>query len=322
MPSELETVDDHAGALVEDAHDDTLAVDQRQRHHADVHAPSVDGQREATVLGHALLGDVEVGHDLDARDDAHRHAALDGGGRRQHAVDAEQHLGVALLGVDVDVGGALLDRLGDDRVHELDDGRVAVGLVDRYALALLFGFLVDDVLDRVVHAPEPGEQQVEILDGRRRGLDPPTGHHPDVVDRQHVGGIGHRQQQRAVVGEADGQRLVALGGADADEVDGAHVEVVDGQIDEVQAEALGDDAGELVVAQDPLLDQHHAGGPALVAGGRDARLDGLAVGQAEIDDDLADHPLRAPGMARWVQALLLGAGRPRAVLPTLVGVLV
>ncbi len=39
-------------------------------------------------------------------------------------------LRVALLGVHVDVGGALLDRLGDDRVHELDDGRIAVGLVD------------------------------------------------------------------------------------------------------------------------------------------------------------------------------------------------
>ena len=72
------------------------------------------------------------------------------------------------------------------------------------SLALVFGLLVDDVLDRLVHAREPREQQVEILDGGGGGLDPPAGHHPDVVDREHVRGVGHRQQQRAVVGEADG----------------------------------------------------------------------------------------------------------------------
>ena len=137
-------------------------------------------------------------------------------------------LRVALLGVDVDVGGALLDGLGDDRVHELDDGRVAVGLVDGdVAFARLLLFLVDDVLDRLVHPREPREQQVEVLDGGGRGPDAPAGHHADVVDREHVRGVGHRQQQRAVVGEADGHRLVALGGLDADQVDGAHVEVVE-----------------------------------------------------------------------------------------------
>ena len=82
------------------------------------------------------------------------------------------------------------------------------------------------------------------------------------------------------------------------------------EVDEVQAEALGDDACELVVAQDAALDEHHAGGAPLVAGGGDALLDGLAVGEAEVDDDLADHPLRAPGMARRVQALLLLLIRP------------
>ena len=150
MPSESRSLDDDA--LVEDAHHDALAVDERQRHDADVDAPAVDRQREAAVLGHALLGDVEVGHDLDARDDRRCHLALDRGGRGEHAVDAEQHPRVALLGVDVDVRGALLDGLGDDRVHELDDGRVAVGLVERTSSSPSSCLLVDDVLDRVVHA--------------------------------------------------------------------------------------------------------------------------------------------------------------------------
>ena len=168
MPSDSRLVDHDA--LVEDAQDGALAVDERQGDDADVHAAPVDGQREAPVLGHALLGDVEVGHDLDARDDAHRHPALDRGRRAQHAVDAEQHARVALLGVDVDVRGALLDRLGDDRVDELDDRRVGVGLVEvQIGFAALLGVLLDDVFDRLVHAGQARQQQVQVLDRGRRG---------------------------------------------------------------------------------------------------------------------------------------------------------
>ena len=91
----------------------------------------------------------------------------------------------------------------------------------------------------------------------------------------------------------DGHRLVALGGLGADQVDRAHVEVVDGEVDEVEAEALGDDARELVVAQDAALDEHQARRAALGARGGDGLLDGLAVGEAEVDDHFADHPRRA-----------------------------
>ena len=74
----------------------------------------------------------------------------------EHAVDPEQHAGVALLGVHVDVGGALLDRLRDDRVDELDDRGVAVGLVDEQARApsSRLGLLIGEVFDRLVHARE------------------------------------------------------------------------------------------------------------------------------------------------------------------------
>ena len=46
----------------------------------------------------------------------------------QHAVDAEAHAHLAAVGLEVDVGGALLDGLGDDLVDELDDRRVVGGL--------------------------------------------------------------------------------------------------------------------------------------------------------------------------------------------------
>ena len=55
------------GLLVQDAQHDALAVDARQGHDAQIHPMPVDGEAEATVLGQAPLGDVQVGHDLHAR---------------------------------------------------------------------------------------------------------------------------------------------------------------------------------------------------------------------------------------------------------------
>ena len=37
-----------------------------------------------------------------------------------------------------------------------------------------------------------------------------AGHHRDVVDREHVRRVGHRDEQRALVDERDRHRLVAL----------------------------------------------------------------------------------------------------------------
>ncbi len=81
---------------------------------------------DAAVLRQALLGDVELGHDLEARDHGalqrldvlrHRHLV-------QHAVDAVADAQVVLHGLDVDVRRALVERFADDLVHELDDARL------------------------------------------------------------------------------------------------------------------------------------------------------------------------------------------------------
>ncbi len=48
----------------------------------------------------------------------------------QHAVDAEPDPQVPLGRLDVDVGGAVLDRLGDEQVDELDDRGVLDDLLD------------------------------------------------------------------------------------------------------------------------------------------------------------------------------------------------
>ncbi len=200
---------------------------------------------------------------------------------------------VALARVDVDVRGALLDRLGDDRVHELDHRRVLVGLVHVQLGLGLRVLLLDDLFDRLLHAGEPHDQDVEVLDRGARRAHPATGEHRDVVDAEHVGRVGHRQQQGSVFEEANGHRLVAADRVHVDQVDRAHVELVDGQVDVLQAEALGHDTGELVVAQNALLDQDLAGRLALGARDLDRVLDLLTRREAQIDDHVADQPDRA-----------------------------
>ena len=62
-------------AAVEHAHDDALAEHRRQHADAKVDRLVVDVQLDAAVLRQAALGDVEVGHDLDARADGRRRCA-------------------------------------------------------------------------------------------------------------------------------------------------------------------------------------------------------------------------------------------------------
>ncbi len=74
----------------------------------------VDGDPDPAVLGNPLLGDVEVAHDLDPRDHRGDHAPRHVSGLVEDAVDPETHPHVRLLGLEVDVGDPLVDRLPED----------------------------------------------------------------------------------------------------------------------------------------------------------------------------------------------------------------
>ena len=118
--------------LVEDTDDGVLAVDARHDRHAEVDRLAGQPQLEAAVLRHALLGDVELRHDLHARDDRAVMPLVDRRHRRlQHAVDPVLHVHRVVLRLDVDVARAALDRRVDRRVHQPDDrARVRRELVD------------------------------------------------------------------------------------------------------------------------------------------------------------------------------------------------
>ncbi len=179
----------------------------------------LNGEPHAPVLGDAPLGDVEVRHDLHARDDPGRHAARHRGDVLQDTVDAKAHAHLLAIGREVDVGGVQLDGLADELVDELDDRRVVGGLaqVDDFGGGLL-GFGVGSGLagDDVLQAIEARDQPFDVLGRGDPDAHLVAGHDRDVVDRQHIGGVGHRHEQRALVDKGNGHALVALGGGGGD----------------------------------------------------------------------------------------------------------
>ena len=199
-------------------------------------------------------------------------------------------------GLEVDVGGALVDALRDERVDELDDRRLVGGLAEVDDLRPLVGDgLLDDHVVDLVHAPD---ERADVLLRRDGGADLVAGHQRDVVDREHVARVDHRDEQRALVEEADGDGGVALRGRGGQQVGRGHVDAEGVEVDVVDAEALGDDPGELVRGQDAAVDEDLARAPA--AGPRlgDRELHGLPSGVAEADDDVADLLRRAAARGR------------------------
>ena len=65
--------------------------------------------------------------------------------------------------------------------------------------------------DHVFEPVEARDERGDVVGRRDRDAHLVAGHDRDVVDREHVGGVGHRDKQRALVGERDRHRLVALG---------------------------------------------------------------------------------------------------------------
>ena len=113
--------------------------------------------------------------------------------------------------------------------------------------------------DDVVQARQARDEACDVLAAGDRGADLLAGQQRDVVDGEDVGGVGHRDEQRAVVEEADRHRLVALGGGDRDEVRRLHVGLEDRQVEVLEAVALGDGARVAVGGQRAGLQQHVLG---------------------------------------------------------------
>src|SRR5206468_680750 len=112
---------DRHAVEVEQPQDDLLAVERRHRRHAKIERASLSHQTDAAVVGQAMLGDVEVRHDLDARDDGGAIADGDDGGLLEQAVDAKAHHHAFGARLEMNVAGAAGEGLVQDRIDDFGD---------------------------------------------------------------------------------------------------------------------------------------------------------------------------------------------------------
>ena len=110
-----------AAFLVEQTQHGTLAETGGQSGDTHVDLAARQAQRNAPVLRQALLGNVEIRHDLDAREHRRMQPAMRFRHRLQGAIEAEPDRRARLVGLDVNVRCALPQRLREQHVDHADD---------------------------------------------------------------------------------------------------------------------------------------------------------------------------------------------------------
>src|SRR5690606_29375899 len=103
------------------------------------------------VLGEALFGDVDAGHDLDAADQRAAHAVGDVVALDALAVDAVADPHAVLHRLDVDIAGGSAGGFSDGGVGEVDDRRLGRVVHPVFADAGEVNGLVPRALDTAVH---------------------------------------------------------------------------------------------------------------------------------------------------------------------------
>jgi hypothetical protein len=127
-----------------------LAVVGRAGRDAEVDVHIVHTQLDAPVLGHAALGDVHPGHELDAGEQRVLHPLGKVVALHAHTVDAVAQADTVLHGLDVDIRGPHLYSLGDDAVAQPDDRGIFRDHVDRLVQRPVHG-PVHGLVDRLGH---------------------------------------------------------------------------------------------------------------------------------------------------------------------------
>ena len=145
----------------------------------------------------------------------------------------------------------------------------------------------------VVGVLEALEQPLDVLARGDRRADLVAGHDGDVVDREHVGGVRHGHQQRAVGDERDRHGLIALDRRRGHELGGVGVDLVVAQRDVIEAEALCHGAPELVLGDRSLGQEHPLSRRSGGMGLRDGLVHHRPVDELEVDEDVRQHPAGA-----------------------------
>ncbi len=263
---------EHEVVLVEEPHDDLLAEEGGEDRDAEVDLLGAllqfHLQFDAAVLREALLGDVELGEDLDARDDGVAQFHRGGHHLVEDAVHPEPDPELLLIGLDVDVGGLALDGVGEDEVDQPDDGGL-LGL--RLQFGHVHGLIVLQHLHRGVlrrgqvvhdlfqlHGVVGAEVFVEGADdghvGGHHGLDVVAGEELEVVEGEDVGGVGHGHGQGGPE-FGYGDDLVFTAVFRRDELDDVVVNLQVVEVHGGDGVLLGKDLGDVLLGDMPQFDQ-------------------------------------------------------------------
>jgi hypothetical protein len=224
-------------------------------------------------------------------------------------------------------GRAALGGLGDDLVDEADDRRVLLaregdllrlgdvgrgrlgrrGVGAEVALVGEIGIVEPDRVEPV-GIVQALDDEGDVGGGGDRGADLVARHHRDVVDGEHVGRVRHGDEQGALVDEGDRDGLVALDGGGRHELRGGGVdtEVAKGEV--IEAEALGEPPGELLLGHRARREQDALGPRVLVVGRAGGDVELLAGDEAQVDEDVAEHAARASAARRGRHAVPLASG--------------
>ena len=200
---------DEVAALREKSERDRLTVRGRHGRDTDVDVLASDANADTAVHREALLGDIEVRHDLDTRDDRALEAVQLGRNVDlvEHAVDAVADSKLRLLRLDVDIGRALAVCFGDDLVYELDDRRLFAHLVDvdlRHCADVFvdgIAAVLDHLLDRVrAYAVVFLYGILDFFLRGERGLYRAARDEPEAVRRGGIERVGGDDCKRSAVG--------------------------------------------------------------------------------------------------------------------------
>jgi len=213
------------GFAVENTHDDAFAVRGGYRGHAQVELLALHAVHDAPVLRQAAFGNVELGHDLDARD--HR------GGRSrrrrldflQHAVDPVAYLEPVFERLDVDIGSPCLHRALQNQVDQPDHRRLGRQVAQVLDVFLVFALtLRTQTLGDLAHGTAAAAEVA--LDGvvdlgcdthPRPHIEP--GGHFECLEHGRVLRVGHDHIQRLFV-DPDGDQVLLLHEAHRNRIDG------------------------------------------------------------------------------------------------------
>src|SRR6266849_622035 len=294
--------------FVQQPQHDLFAPQRRQRATAEVEllfaAANTHLQHDAAVLRQPLLADVQLGHDFKARRDGVFELHRRRHDRLEHTINSEADAEFLFVRLDMDVAGAPFHSVPKYDVHQLDHGSFVGGLFQLRQLHLLFFRLQFDValvqfrhrlhhgfkiffLGRSIGFVDAGLDRTLRSDHR---LNVEAGHELDVVHREHIGRIDHRDGERSSYA-AQGKNLITLGGFKRNQLDNRRINFKIREVDGRHAVLARKKVRDVLIREEAELHQCGAQAGVLLLLGL-SRLFQLLWGNDLLFDEEVTQPLR------------------------------